>query len=80
MCGKRPIGNAAVAVKYRLLAAVVVSIGLYLPFHYFGGIGSMFTFGRMSFTGFATGLLIMIGGALAARIWCELLIVLFKIN
>jgi hypothetical protein len=51
-----------------LLAAVIV------------GIGSMFTFGRMSSTGFATGLLIMIGGALAARIWCELLIVLFKIN
>ena len=51
-----------------LLAAVIV------------GIGSMFTFGRMSFTGFATGLLILVGGALAARIWCELLIVLFKIN
>lgn len=40
----------------------------------------MFAFGRMSFTSFATGLLIMVGGALAARIWCELLIVLFKIN
>jgi hypothetical protein len=45
-----------------------------------GGIGSMFMYGRMSFTGFATGLLIMVGGALGARIWCELLIVLFKIN
>jgi hypothetical protein len=45
-----------------------------------GGLGSMFAFGRMSFSGFATGLLIMVGGALAARIWCELLIVLFKIN
>ena len=51
-----------------LLAAVV------------GGIGSMFMYGRMSFSGFATGLLVMVGGALAARIWCELLIVLFKIN
>jgi len=45
-----------------------------------GGIASMFTFGRLSFTGFATGLAIMAGGALAARIWCELLMVLFKIN
>ena len=40
----------------------------------------MFAFGRMSFTSFATGLLIMVGGALAARIWCERLVVLFKIN
>lgn len=45
-----------------------------------GGIGSMFSFGRMSFSGFATGLAILIGGALGARIWCELLMVLFKIN
>ena len=45
-----------------------------------GGLGSVFAFGRMSFSGFATGLLIIVGGALAARIWCELLIVLFKIN
>ena len=45
-----------------------------------GGIGSMFSFGRMSFTGFATGLAILVGGALGARIWCELLMVLFKIN
>ncbi|MGH7257954.1 MAG: carboxymuconolactone decarboxylase family protein [Nitrospiraceae bacterium] len=28
MCGKRPIGNGAVAAKYRLLAAVVVSIAI----------------------------------------------------
>jgi hypothetical protein len=45
-----------------------------------GGLGSMFAFGRMSFTGFATGLAIIVGGALGARIACELLIVLFKIN
>ena len=45
-----------------------------------GGIGEMLSFGRVSFASFATGLLVMAGGALAARIWCELLIVLFKIN
>ena len=45
-----------------------------------GGVGAMLSFGRISFASFATGLLVMAGGALAARIWCELLIVLFKIN
>jgi len=45
-----------------------------------GGVGAMFTYGRMSFSGFATGLAIIVGGALGARIWCELLMVLFKIN
>ena len=45
-----------------------------------GGVGTMLRFGRISFASFATGLLVMAGGALAARIWCELLIVLFKIN
>ena len=43
-------------------------------------IGAMLSVGRLSYTSFATGLLIIAGGALAARIWCELLIVLFKIN
>ena len=45
-----------------------------------GGVGSMLGFGRMSFSSFATGLAIIFGGALGARVWCELLIVLFKIN
>jgi hypothetical protein len=46
-----------------------------------GGIGSMFggyegfTFGK-----FIMGMVYAVGGALAARIWCELLIVLFKMN
>ena len=30
--------------------------------------------------GFWTGLLMIVGGGIGARIWCELLIVLFKIN
>ncbi|MEC9318693.1 MAG: DUF4282 domain-containing protein, partial [Pseudomonadota bacterium] len=41
------------------------------------GIGSMFTqYGG----GFFAGLGIIIFGAIGARIWCELLIVLFKIH
>jgi len=45
-----------------------------------GGVVAMLSFGRVSFASFATGLLVMAGGALVARIGCELLIVLFKIN
>lgn len=45
-----------------------------------GGIGSMFMTGRLSFMGFVTGLAIIVGGGIGVRIWCELLIVLFKIN
>ncbi|MGB2739556.1 MAG: DUF4282 domain-containing protein [Cognaticolwellia sp.] len=41
------------------------------------GLGSMFTeYGG----GFFAGLAIIVGGAVGARIWCELLIVLFKIH
>jgi hypothetical protein len=46
-----------------------------------GGIGSMFSgYGGFSFGGFLMGLLYMVAGAVGARIWCELLIVLFKMN
>jgi len=42
------------------------------------GIGAMFTgFGVGSIL---TGFLIVVAGAVGARIWCELLIVLFKIH
>lgn len=46
-----------------------------------GGIGSMFggyegfTFGK-----FLMGLVYALGGVLVARIWCELMIVLFKMH
>ena len=57
-------------VYWLLLLAVVV-----------GGIGSMFSgYGGFSFGSFFMGLLYMVGGAIGARIWCELLIVLFKMN
>lgn len=44
------------------------------------GLSSMFGFGGFSIGKFFSGLLIAAGGAVAARIWCELLIVLFKMN
>jgi hypothetical protein len=37
-------------------------------------------FQYMSFGTFVRGLAITIGGAIGARIWCELVIVLFKLN
>jgi len=52
-----------------LIVAVVVGIGSWSA-----GYGG-FTFGK-----FMMGLGIIIGGGVGARIWCELLIVLFKIN
>src|SRR4051794_9379941 len=45
-----------------------------------GGVGTMFFDGRFGFGSFARGLIVIVVGALAARVWCELLIVLFKIN
>ena len=54
-------------IYWLLLFAAVIS-----------GLGMMFS--GMSFTGFIGGLFTIILGAVFARIWCELLIVLFKIN
>lgn len=45
------------------------------------GIGAMFgSYEGFTFANFLIGLGVMIGGAVGARIWCELLIVLFKIH
>jgi hypothetical protein len=46
------------------------------------GLGSMFYMGfqYMTFGSFVRGVAITVGGAFAARIWCELVIVLFKLN
>lgn len=56
---------------YWLLLLGVVASGLATMFGGYGG----FTVGK-----FFYGLFVMVGGAVAARIWCELLIVLFKMN
>jgi hypothetical protein len=56
---------------YWVLLLVVVVSGLETMF---GGLGG-FTGGK-----FFIGLFYIVGGAVAARIWCELLIVLFKMN
>ena len=47
-----------------------------------GGLGSLLYTGfqYMSFGAFLRALGITIGGAIAVRVWCELMIVLFKLN
>lgn len=46
-----------------------------------GGIGVMFAgYGGMSFGSFISGLLTIVFGAIFVRIWCELMMVLFKMN
>ena len=45
----------------------------------FIGLSTMFTSG-FTFEKFITGLLLMLGVAVGARIYCELLIVIFKIH
>jgi len=55
-------------VYWFLLVAAVIS-----------GLGAMFS-GGLSFGGLIAGILVTIGGLVAARVWCELLIVLFKMN
>jgi hypothetical protein len=46
------------------------------------GLGSMFYMGfqYMTFGTFVRGIAITVGGVIGARIWCELVIVLFKLN
>jgi len=45
------------------------------------GLSSMFGgYGGFTFTKFLLGLVYIVGGAVAVRVWCELLIVVFKIN
>ena len=58
-------------VYWLLLVAAVIA-----------GLGSMFYMGfqYMTFGSFLRGIAITIGGAIGARIWCELVIVLFKLN
>ena len=68
--------NAMIAPKiitfvYWLLLLFAVISGLSTMFVGYGGI----TFGK-----FLMGLGIIIGGGVGSRIWCELLLVLFKIH
>ncbi|MDX9873772.1 MAG: DUF4282 domain-containing protein [Spongiibacteraceae bacterium] len=54
---------------------------LLLFFSVIWGIGAMFMgWGGFTFGKFLMGLAIMVSGAIGARIWCELMIVLFKIH
>ena len=46
-----------------------------------GGLGSIFAGpGGVSGSSFFMGIVYTLGGAVAVRIWCELLVVAFKIN
>ncbi len=46
-----------------------------------GGLGTMFGgMGGSGFVSFLMGILVIVLGAIGARIWCELLIVLFRMN
>ena len=46
-----------------------------------GGLASMFGgYGGVTFGKLIVGILYAVAGAVGARIWCELLIVLFKMN
>lgn len=57
-------------VYWLLLVAAVLS-----------GLGTMFNeFEGVTFMSFVMGLAVAIGSMIGARIWCELLIVLFKIH
>jgi len=58
-------------VYWLLLVAAVIA-----------GLGTMFYMGfqYVTFGTFVRGIAITIGGAIGARIWCELVIVLFKLN
>ena len=61
-----------IIIVYWILLAVVVISGLGVMFGF--GVGG-FTFGS-----FVKGVIGIVLGLLGVRIWCELLIVLFKIN
>ncbi|NKI18212.1 DUF4282 domain-containing protein [Spongiibacter sp. KMU-166] len=60
-----------IALVYWLLLLGALAGGLGTIFGGYGG----FTFGK-----FFMGIAYIVGGSVAARIWCELLIVLFKMN
>ncbi len=60
-----------ITLLYWLLLLGAIAMGLNMMFGGYGG---------FSFSGFLSGLATMLAGALGARVWCELLIVLFKMN
>ncbi|MFO8154475.1 MAG: DUF4282 domain-containing protein [Pseudomonadota bacterium] len=68
-----------VTIIYWLLLAGVVLSGLGTMFS--SGAGHMYGPGSgLTFASLFMGLLVIVFGAIGARIWCELLIVIFKIH
>lgn len=67
----------------KMLTPVIINFvyWILLLIAFLSGIGVMFSgYGGFSFGNFLMGLLTMLGGAVASRIWCELAIVFFKMN
>ena len=60
-----------ISFLYRILLAAALIYGLHTMKGGYEG---------FSFSSLLMGLAYMIGGALSARVWCELMIVVFKIN
>ncbi|WP_117233853.1 DUF4282 domain-containing protein [Vibrio maerlii] len=60
-----------VTALYWLMLVVAVIAGIITMFSGYSG---------FTFSTFLTGLATILGGAIGARIWCELMIVVFKIN
>ena len=60
---------------------ITIVFWLLLVVAVFSGLGAMFGQpGGMSFMSFITGIFMIVAGCVFARIWCELLIVLFRMN
>ncbi|WP_331281112.1 DUF4282 domain-containing protein [Guyparkeria halophila] len=79
--GPRPMKDLLFFDKMLTPKFITVIYWLLLVGVVIGGIGMMFGgFNGFSFGTFISGLLTIVFGAIGARIWCELMIVLFKMN
>ncbi|MBV7433719.1 DUF4282 domain-containing protein [Cardiobacteriaceae bacterium TAE3-ERU3] len=72
--------------KFITPRAIVVLYWLIIIFSVLGGIGLMFSGmgsrygGGFTFAGFLSGLFSIILGIIMARVWCELIMIFFRIN
>lgn len=76
------MGNKFLFFDSMLTPKIIVFVYWLMLLGVFGyGISSIFGgYGGITFAKFLTGILYFVGGAIAVRIWCELMIVIFKIN
>ena len=78
---RAPHGMRTMLSFDRLITPKIIAwlYGLLLLAAVAGGVAAMLSVGA-TFPGVATGVVIVAAGAVAARVLCELLLVLFKIN